>query len=354
MAYEGLVPRQIFQMNRPFATVSGGEVRALRLGYRTLGTLNDRRDNAILIPPLHTGVSHFAGRFKEDDKYPGHWDPVVGPGLPIDTDKYFLIGIDGLCGFNDDGVTITTGPSSLDPLTDRPYGMTFPPIEIRDFVNVQKALLESLGIKKLHSVVGASMGGLQALEWAAAYPDLVDKVVAIVASGRTEPYSAAKAHLTIRSVMDDPDWNNGNYDASKPPSKGLSAALGLLTLDLLSPRYVENSPNVEKWLDRNVLAKVRCCDANNFIYTQNAYKNFKVGGKADQKAGLSSIRAKLLLVSSHVDFICFPESVERTRDLLRTQGNEVDYMVLEGAMGHLNCMFSIIQAGDKISRLLSG
>jgi homoserine O-acetyltransferase/O-succinyltransferase len=152
-ALDEIVQKQVFSL--PSYTTAGGKnIKDVKIGYETYGTLNAAKDNVILIPHFFSGNSHVAGKYKPDDKVPGYWDAITGPGRPLDTSKYFIIGVDSLCNLNTkDGITITTGPASINPDTGKPYGMSFPVVQMRDFVNVQKALVESLGIKKLHAVM---------------------------------------------------------------------------------------------------------------------------------------------------------------------------------------------------------
>ena len=182
-AFDGLVKKEVFTMPT-YTTVNGKTIKNVRVGYESYGTLNAAKDNVVLICHFFTGTSHAAGKYKTEDAAPGYWDAIIGAGKAIDTDKYFVISIDTLLNVNtkDPNVT-TTGPSTINPDTGKPYGMTFPVVSFRDFVNVQKALLDSLGIKKLVAVAGPSGGGIQATEWAAAYPDMVERVIAVIAPG---------------------------------------------------------------------------------------------------------------------------------------------------------------------------
>ena len=182
-AYEPLVEKQSFTIPE-FSTQGGAVVRDMTLGWEAYGSLNEAKDNVILITHYFSGNSHAAGRYAADDKAPGYWDSIIGSGKPIDTDKYYVISMDTPVNLGAHLPTvITTGPASINPETGKPYGMDFPILSIRDFVETQKALLDSLGIEKLHAVMGASMGSLQAYEWGAAYPDRVERVIPVIGSG---------------------------------------------------------------------------------------------------------------------------------------------------------------------------
>lgn len=163
-AWDGLVEKQVFEMEE-YTTVGGETIAPVRIGWEAYGTLNEDKDNVILITHFFSGTSHAAGRYAEDDEAVGYWDAIIGPGKPLDTDEYYIIASDTLVNLNahDPNVT-TTGPASTNPETGEPWGTDFPLVTIRDFVEVQKALLESQGIERLHAVMGASMGSLQAYE----------------------------------------------------------------------------------------------------------------------------------------------------------------------------------------------
>ena len=151
-AYDGLVEKKTFSMPS-YTTVNGATIKNVTVGYESYGSLNAARDNVILVAHFFSGNSHAAGKYAAADPAAGYWDAIIGSGKPIDTDRFFVISSDTLVNLNvKDGKTVTTGPASINPDTGKPYGMSFPIVTIRDFVNVQKALLDSLGIKKLHAV----------------------------------------------------------------------------------------------------------------------------------------------------------------------------------------------------------
>jgi homoserine O-acetyltransferase/O-succinyltransferase len=172
-----IVEKKVFELER-FTTANGADLKSVRIGWESYGELNADASNAVLITHFFSATSHAAGRYSPADELPGYWDALIGPGKAIDTDRYFVLSSDTLVNINvNDPKVTTTGPASLDPDTGKPYGMSFPVVSIRDFVNVQKALVESLGISKLKAVVGPSMGALQAYEWATAYPEMVERIV---------------------------------------------------------------------------------------------------------------------------------------------------------------------------------
>lgn len=182
-AYDDPVTKQAFEMPS-YTTVGGKTIKKVRVGWEAYGKLSPNKDNVILITHFFSGDSHAAGKYKPGDAAPGYWNSIIGPGKPLDTNKYYVISSDTLVNLSakNPGV-VTTGPASINPDTGKPYGMDFPIVTIRDFVNVQKALLESLGITRLEAVMGASMGALQAIEWATAYPSMVKRVIPVIGAG---------------------------------------------------------------------------------------------------------------------------------------------------------------------------
>src|SRR5215510_8593789 len=185
-AQDLMTEKKTFEL--PSYTTTGGKtIKNVRVGWESYGQLNTDKSNAILITHFFSGTSHAAGKYKPDDKAAGYWDAIIGPGKAIDTNTYYVISADTLVNLNaKDPNVVTTGPASVNPDTGKPYALSFPVVTIRDFVNVQKALLESLGIKQLHAVMGASMGALQAYEWASSYPEMVGKVVPVIGAGESD------------------------------------------------------------------------------------------------------------------------------------------------------------------------
>ena len=228
-AYDEIVEKTTFTLPS-YVTVGGQTIKDVKIGWESYGTLNADKSNVILITHYFSGTSHAGGRYSGDNSV-GYWDAIIGPGKPLDTDKYFILSSDTLVNLNaKDPRVVTTGPASVDPSTNRPYGQTFPIVTIRDFVNVQKALVESLGISKLHSVMGASLGALQAYEWASSYPAMVGKVIPVIGAGETDGWAIAWLHMWAAPILIDPNWSNGDYYGKAEPIAGLSTALALVTL----------------------------------------------------------------------------------------------------------------------------
>ncbi|HYH71482.1 MAG TPA: homoserine acetyltransferase, partial [Methyloceanibacter sp.] len=207
-----IVTKKVFELPE-FKTEAGATLKRVRIGWESYGTLNDDRSNAILVTHYFSGTSHAAGRYDVGDELPGYWDAIIGPGKPLDTARYFVFSSDTLVNINArDPNVVTTGPNSIDPETGSPYGMTFPVVSIGDFVNVQKALVESLGIRRLKAVVGPSMGALQAYQWAVAYPGMVDRIVAAIGAAGGDPFLVAWLNAGGSPIRLDPKWKGGRYD----------------------------------------------------------------------------------------------------------------------------------------------
>ncbi|WP_029770511.1 homoserine O-acetyltransferase [Pseudogulbenkiania sp. MAI-1] len=372
-AYDGIVVKQTFELPTPLTTVGGATIKNVKVGYETIGTLNKAGDNAILIPHFFSGTSHFAGKYQPTDAAPGYWDAIVGPGKPLDTSKYFLIGVDTLANVNvKDGVTVTTGPASLNPETGKPYGMRFPQVQLRDSVNVQKALLDKLGVKKLHAVMGASMGSMQTYEWAAAYPEMVERIIPVIPSAGLNDYTLAKLADLSAAVKLDPKWKNGDYSAGAEPNDGMALALRMLTWMSLAPEWGEakfgrkwadaakdpakdmsNGYAVNAYFNGVGQARGKALDANSLLYTVRANELFALGGKPALAEGLKQIKAKVLLLPTRNDQLLAVDETRKVRDQLQAQGNKVEYFELGGAAGHLNGIFGIAQASDAITRFLA-
>ena len=193
---------------------SDDKLGPITLAYETYGNLNKDKSNAILIVHALTGDAHVAG-YHEGDKNPGWWDNIVGPGKAFDTDKYFVI-----CSNILGGCKGSTGPSSLNPVTGKPYGLDFPIISIGDMVNAQKHLVDNLGIDKLLAVAGGSMGGMQVLEWMYSYPDKIRCAIPISTAMKHSPQQIAFNEVGRQAIMGDPNWKDGNYYGEKLPAKG--------------------------------------------------------------------------------------------------------------------------------------
>jgi homoserine O-acetyltransferase len=371
-SYNGLVEKKTFTMPS-YTTLGGNTIKNVKIGFETYGTLNAARDNAILIAHYFSGTSHAAGRYHADDKEVGYWDAIIGPGKAFDTDKYFVISSDTLVNMNTkDPNVVTTGPASINPDTGTPYGMTFPIVTIRDFVNVQKALIDSLDIEKLHAVAGPSMGSMQAMEWGVAYPDMVDRVLAIIPAGiEAEAYLIAMSDTWMSAIMLDPNWNNGDYYGKQEPINGLEQALKLVTLNgrhhcwadaacgrasaFSSHDFLQSFDN--RYAIETALAKVsadraRTVDANSLMYVVKACQTFSLGHDGTSLDGVQRIKAKVLLMPATSDLLMFPAYAKKAERALREAGKHVEYAELEGDGGHFDGLLVIDKATSVLKKFI--
>ena len=372
LAYDGPVEKKAFAMPS-YTTVGGQTIKNVRVGYETYGTLNAAKDNVILLTHGFSGNSHHAGKYKPTDAAPGYWDGIIGSGKPVDTDKFFVIASDSLVNLNvKDPNTITTGPASVNPDTGKPWGMSFPIVTIRDFVNVQKALVESLGIGKLRAVMGPSMGAIQGFEWAAAYPAMVERVVAVIGTAELDAWTIGWADIWGQPIRLDPKWNNGDYYGRAEPLDGLAAALKIVTLhsrhygwagktfgrkwaspDRDPARSFENKFAIEDTLVKIAAARAQVSDANSFLYLVKANQLFSAGHKGSLEEGLKDAKAKVLLLPAESDLLLFPAYSKRAFDILKAQGKPVLYHEIPGDGGHLDGAFAIGQVGEVIRKFLT-
>lgn len=359
-----IVEKKVFALPS-YTTAAGANIKDVKIGWEAAGTLNADKSNAVLITHFFTGTSHAFGKYAVSDKATGYWDYLIGPGKAIDTDKYYVISSDTLVNLNVSAPNVTTtGPASIDPDTGKPYGMSFPVVAIKDFVNVQKALIESLGIKKLHAVVGASMGGLQAYEWAASYPDMVGRIVPVISTPSGSAFLIGWLDAWAQPIRLDPKWNGGDYYGKDAPVEGLKASLKLITLQAQSWEWADkafgvapaedgkdpakafaNRFKIEVTLDTIAAARAATSDANSLLYLV----------KANQLASAdpSKIKVPVLALYSPNDLIFFAPQVEAELKKVSAAGASVESAQLPGPNGHLNGVVAVAQAGDKIKAFLA-
>ncbi|MBE3574226.1 MAG: homoserine O-acetyltransferase [Firmicutes bacterium] len=265
---------------------SGAELAFVTVGYETWGRLNAEGSNCILIAHALTGDAHVAHHPPEDcgaeDPRAGWWEGLVGPGAAIDTRRHFVV-----CSNVLGGCRGSTGPLSLNPATGRPYGPDFPDISIRDMVRVQRHLLAALGVRRVAAVIGGSMGGMQALEWALMYPGLVEQVVAIGAPGRSYPQAVAYNEVMRLAIQTDPEWRGGHYAPGAGPAGGLALArmLGMITyqndLSMRRKFFRENAAdsarNVIDYLHYQGRKLVQRFDANTYVVLTRAMDRYDLG-----------------------------------------------------------------------------
>ncbi|HEX5793042.1 MAG TPA: homoserine O-acetyltransferase, partial [Rheinheimera sp.] len=228
-AADMLVQKQRFTLDK-FTTANGQAIAPVNIGWEAYGKLNADKSNVILITHYFSGTSHAAGKYSASDTVPGYWDAIIGPGKAIDTDKFYVLSSDTLVNANVFAPNvITTGPATINPATGKPYALSFPVVTIGDFVEVQKALLNSLDIDKLYAVIGPSMGSFQAIEWAVRYPDKVQRLIPVIGSAYIDAFAAVKLERWAYPIKTDPAWQNGAYYDAGQPLQGLTTALAYIT-----------------------------------------------------------------------------------------------------------------------------
>jgi homoserine O-acetyltransferase len=361
-AQDLIVEKKTFELPR-YETVAGDTIKNVRIGWEAAGTLNGDKSNAVLITHFFSGSSHAFGKYSASDAGAGYWDGIIGPGKPIDTSKYYVISSDTLVNFNAKAPNVvTTGPATINPDTGKPYGMTFPVVSIKDFVRVQKALIDSLGITRLR-VVGASMGGLQAYEWAASYPDMVERIVAAISTPAADLYLTAWLGAWAEPVRLDPKWNGGDYYGRDEPLAGIRTGLKVATLHAFHYEWADkafhggpaeagkdpktalaNRFKVETELEDLIAQRAAVVDANQFLYLV----------KANQlaSADISRIKAPVLAIATPTDALFPPARVAQAVGKIAANGIPVETAQVTGPNGHWNGVLAIAQASEKIRAFL--
>ena len=301
------VAHRDFVSAEPFALELGGELPSLTLRYETYGTLLPDGSNAILVPHALSGDHHVAGRYAPEDRKPGWWDCYVGPGKAIDTDRFFVIGVNCVGGCRG-----STGPLSTDPRTGKPYGGFFPEITLGDIVRAQRLVVRHLGIAKLHAIVGGSMGGMQALLWCADYPAEVGRIAVLAAGLSQSPMAIALNAVSRACVERDPHFRGGHYAPGEGPDSGLAVGRMLAHISYLSSAAFEQKfgrakvpgagPGdpvhwqVESYLEHQGSSFVRRFDANSWLRITRAVDRFDLTGSAHGSDTLATRSLRLLIV----------------------------------------------------------
>jgi homoserine O-acetyltransferase len=371
----GVVETQYLDLPRPVRLDCGRDLHPIRVAYETYGTLSPRRDNVILVCHALSGDAHAAGIAKTPPaestrdgfgaadrdgtagKGLGWWDGMIGPGKAFDTDRFYVVATNLLGGCRG-----TTGPSSTNPATGRPYGADFPVITVADMVRTERAFLHELGIERLAAVAGGSLGGMQALEWAIMFPDQVDAIVSIASTHALHPQGVAWNAIARDAIMRDPAWQGGHYygtGAAPDAGMGVARMVGHITylsaqaLDdkfgrRLQPAQGEAPPDdirytitgaefqVESYLRHQAESFVKRFDANTYLYTSRALTYFDL---ARQHGGslaraLERLSARTLLIAFSSDWLYPPTASEEIAGALRELGKPVELRVIDAPYGH--------------------
>jgi homoserine O-acetyltransferase len=366
----GTVETKYLDLPNPVQLDCGRELHPVRVAYETYGTLSPERDNVILVCHALSGDAHAAGFSKKaaeqstrdgfgaDDrdgvagKGLGWWDGMIGPGKAFDTDSHFVVSTNLLGGCRG-----TTGPSSLDPATGRPYGGDFPVITVADMVRTERAFLDELGIERLAAVAGGSLGGMQAFEWAILFPDQIDAVVAIASTHALQPQGMAWNAIARESIMRDPAWQDGHYyGTGEAPNAGMGIARMIGHITYLSAaaleekfgrrlqfaddiRYTVTQPEfeVESYLRYQADSFVKRFDANTYLYTSRALTYFDLArehGSGSLTRALEGVSARTLLIAFSSDWLYPPAGSQEIEESLRELDKPVELHVIDAPYGH--------------------
>lgn len=326
---------------------SGITFGPITVAYETYGTLNARRTNAILACHALSGGAHAAGYYPGQSK-PGWWDTMIGPGKAFDTDRYYVI-----CSNCIGSCYGSTGPSSLDPQTGKPYGLRFPVVTVRDMVNVQRHLMDHLGIEKLLCVTGGSMGGMQALQWPVAFPERVHSVVGLATTSRHSPQQIAFNEVQRQAIMSDPAWNHGDYYGQEGPRHGLAVARMVGHVTYLSDagmqrkfgRRLRNREKfgfdfstdfeVESYLRYQGQSFVERFDANSLLYMTKAldYCDLSDGFESLTDA-YSRCKSLFLLIAFSSDWLYPPAQLKEVAQAIRRARGDATYCEISSDYGH--------------------
>ncbi|HEX4974465.1 MAG TPA: homoserine O-acetyltransferase [Pseudomonadales bacterium] len=345
----GLVTPQRMQFDDALPLVCGRSLPRYELVYETYGTLNNKASNAILICHALSGHHHVAGFHSMDERKPGWWDICVGPGKVIDTDKFFVV-----CANNLGGCHGSTGPTSLNPDTGKPYGPDFPIVTVEDWVNSQQRLMVALGIKQWAAVIGGSLGGMQALQWAVSYPDLLRHTVVIASAPKLSAQNIAFNEVARQSILSDPDFHEGHYyEHDTYPRRGLILArmvghITYLSDDLMHSKFgrdlrqgevrfgYDSEFQVESYLRYQGEVFSRQFDANTYLLMTRALDYFDpTFGKNSSLADvLATTQSKFLVLSFSTDWRFSPERSEELVNALIASGKDVCYANIDAPQGH--------------------
>jgi homoserine O-acetyltransferase/O-succinyltransferase len=384
----GSVETRYLDLPHPVALDCGRTLHPVRVAYETYGALSPGRDNAILVCHALSGDAHAAGFSKEaaaqstrdgfgaEDrdgeagKGLGWWDGMIGPGKAFDTNRYFVISTNLLGGCRG-----TTGPSSPNPATGRPFGPDFPVITVADMVRTERALLDALGIERLAAVAGGSLGGMQAFEWAVMFPDQVDAVVAIASTHALHPQGIAWNAIAREAIMRDEAWQQGRYyDTAGAPDAGMSVARMIGHITYLSAaalehkfgrrlqfahdvRYTITEPEfeVESYLRHQGDSFVKRFDANTYLVMSRALTYFDLArehGGGSLRRALEAVKAHTLLIAFTSDWLYPPSGSCDIEQALRELGKPVELHVIDAPYGHDCFLLEEVQQTPIIRRFL--
>jgi homoserine O-acetyltransferase len=366
----GVVSTEHIDLPEPLALECGRTLHPVRIAYETYGNLTPEKDNVILVCHALSGDAHAAGwsatpmeesaldGFRADERDIarksglGWWDGMIGPGKAFDTDRYFVVATN-LIG----GCRGSTGPSSINPATGKPYGLDFPTVTVADMVRAERALLRELGIERLLAVSGGSLGGMQALEWAALLPESVASIIPIASTAALDPQGVAWNAIARSAIMADPDWQDGHfYGTGRAPKAGMAVArmVGHVTYlsgysmaekfgrrlrdrENLSYSVTEADFEVESYLRHQGEKFVRRFDANTYLYFSRALSYFDLArqyGEGSLERAVEGFQSATLLICFSSDWLYPPSNSRALANALEATGKDVELHVIEAPYGH--------------------
>ncbi|MET0263161.1 MAG: homoserine O-acetyltransferase [Rariglobus sp.] len=367
----GLIEARDWVTTEPFTFENGQSIPGFTLRYETYGRPNAARDNAILICHALSGDHHCAGIHSLNDRKPGWWNNLIGPGKAVDTNKFFV-----LCCNVIGGCQGSSGPSSIDLRTGKPYGITFPAVTIRDMVRTQKLWLDALGITSLYAVIGGSMGGMQVLQWTIEYPSFVKRALAMATTAREGAQAIAFNEVGRQAILQDPEWNHGYYPKSGGPRVGLAIARMMAHITYLSDASMDrkfgrkavsarrkSAPTtaaedaselsmegidavappvtfdvrfeVESYLRYQGQSFINRFDANSYLYITRALDQFDLAAThGSLEEAFAGVQASTLVVGFTSDWLFPPEQNRAIALALLRAGKRVSYAELSTDLGH--------------------
>ncbi len=359
----GEVTTHYHTLSRPLDLESGASLFDVIIAYEQYG----RKDNKNVILVCHplTGDAHAAG-FHAGDTKPGWWDGIIGPGKALDTNRYCVIATNVLGGCKG-----STGPSSMNPATGKPYGITFPVITIRDMVHAEHRLLEELGITELYAVIGGSMGGMQAMQWSVEFPAFVRHVICIASAGYSTPMHIAFGAVGRAAIMSDQHWHNGEYSPAEKPVQGLSLARMMAHITYLSDesmhtkfgRRLQKSGafgygfdtefSVESYLQHQGEMFVERFDPNSYLYITKAVDYYDLTKNGSLTEGLAETEAKFLIISVSSDWLYPPYLSQEIMFALTANGKEARYAEIVSPHGHDGFLLENAQLNYMVGQFLT-
>ena len=340
----GKVEEKTFVYKDNFSLTGGGTLAGFELRYEHYGQLNAQRDNAIYICHALTGDHHVAGFYNHDDEKPGWWNHVVGPGKPIDTNRFFVVSSNCLGGCRG-----STGPSSEDPKSKgTSYGANFPDLSICDMIRAKRALIDHLGISTLHAVVGGSMGGMQTLQWIVEYPGFVKNAIIIAATAQHSVQTIAFNEAGRCSIRGDLGWKDGSYEKNEGPAQGLSVARMMAHITYLSDLGMEEKFggdqrldssedfefSVQGYLDHQGKKFVDRFDANSYLKLTEALDRFNLVGEHGLANAVAKVDTRTLVIAFSSDWLYTPKQNKDIADALIKAGKNASYLEIDHSHGH--------------------